>query len=125
MNSHVKIICLMLMLTLSVVSCPILALPASDRFFDQYGNICWEDEKARLDNFAISLQSDPDLIGYIIVYDGNPSCREEAIARAIRARNYVVKYRKVEWNRVVWRYGGHQEELTVVLQPIPRTAPEL
>jgi len=30
-----------------------------DRVFDDYGNICWEDEKSRLDNFAVALQNDP------------------------------------------------------------------
>ena len=27
---------------------------------DVYGNICWEDEKAHLDNFAITLQENPE-----------------------------------------------------------------
>jgi hypothetical protein len=30
----------------------------------------------------------------------------------------------VEWNRVMWRYGGHRAEFTLTLQPIPRGAPE-
>ena len=45
-----------------------------DRLFDQYGRIKWEDEQARLDNFAIQLMNEPDLIGYIFVYDGNNIC---------------------------------------------------
>ena len=108
-------------LTLAVAR-PISALP--DRPFDEYGNICWEHEMARLDNFAIELQADPNLIGYIVVYDGRPSCREEAIARAIRARNYVVNHRGVAWNRVVWRYGGSRNELMIWLQPAFRGGPQ-
>ena len=107
----------------SIFAAPVIAAP--ERPFDRYGNICWEDEMARLDNFAIELQNDPEAVGYIIVYDGQPSCREEAIARAIRAKNYVVRHRGIERKRVVWRYGGQLEELTTWLQPIPRGAPEL
>jgi hypothetical protein len=113
------------LLTFNVDNCNVTAHSSPYQFFDEYGNICWGDEMARLDNFAIELQHDPNLIGIIIVYDGNLSCRDEAIARAIRARKYVVESRGVEWNRVIWRYSGHEEYLTTILQPIPRGAPEL
>ena len=43
------------------------AYVAPDHALDSYGNICWEDEKARLDNFAIELQNSPDKRGLIIV----------------------------------------------------------
>lgn len=33
--------------------------------FDRIGNISWEHEKARLDNFAIAIQNDPKMIGYM------------------------------------------------------------
>jgi hypothetical protein len=62
-----------------------------NRAFDEYGSICWEDEKARLDNFAIALLNDD--LGHIIVYDGKRACRGEAVARAIRAKKYLVEYR--------------------------------
>jgi hypothetical protein len=38
--------------------------------FDEYGDICPGDEKARLDNFAIQLQNNPELQAYIIFYGG-------------------------------------------------------
>lgn len=60
-----------------------------ERNFDEYGLIRWGDEQARLDNFAIQLQSEPDAIGYIFVFDGSNVCEGEARARAIRARDYV------------------------------------
>jgi hypothetical protein len=91
-----------------------------NRAFDEYGRICWEDEKARLDNFAIQLQNDnPTTLGHIIVYDGDHACRGEAVARAIRAKKYLVEYRKVEANRVLWRSGGYQRALmtTLVISP--------
>ncbi len=71
--------------------------------FDQYGAISWEDERARLDNFAIEVQSDEKLIGYILVFDAIGGCSGEAQAQAIRAKRYVVEHRHIAWNRVIWR----------------------
>src|SRR5687767_11802488 len=63
--------------------------------FDSYGNICLEDEKARLDNLAIYLQKEPDRLGYIIVYAGHTSCAGEVQARAGRAKKWVVESRGI------------------------------
>jgi hypothetical protein len=81
-----------------------------NRAFDEYGRICWENEKARLDNFAIQLLNEPTTLGHIIVYDGQRACRGEAVARANRAKKYLVAYRKVPPGRVVWRWGGYLSE---------------
>jgi len=89
---------------------------------DEYGRICWEDEKARLDNFAIALLHWDRAIGHIIVYDGERACRGEAIARAVRAKKYMVEYRKVEPDRIVWRWGGYLGDLTTTLVITPRGA---
>ncbi len=84
--------------------------------FGEYGPICWEDEKARLDNFAVVLQNvDRSTIGHIIVYDGKRACRDEAVARAVRAKKYLVEYREVEADRIVWRWGGYQSDMTTTL----------
>jgi hypothetical protein len=96
------------------------SLPLPNRAFDEYGRICWEYEKARLDNFAIALLNDnPTTLGHIIVYDGKRACRGEAIARAIRAKKYLVGYRNVPANRVVFRWGGYLTEpmTTLVIHP--------
>ena len=93
--------------------------------FDTYGGISWEVEKLHLDNFAIQLQHDSDSIGYIIVYAGRRACVDEAKDRALRAKKYVVETRGIQASRIKWIDGGYREELTVVLQPAPRGAPEL
>ena len=69
--------------------------------FDEYGRINWETEQAHLDNFAIQLLQDPDVVGYIFVYDGNDLCDGEAQARAIRATKYLVERRGIPRNRVI------------------------
>jgi hypothetical protein len=97
----------------------------ADQWFDSYGNLSGDDEKAHLDNFAIALQHDPNLIGYIIVYAGRRACVDEAKDRALRAKKYVVETRGIQESRVKWIDGGYRVDLTVILQPIPRGAPEL
>ena len=66
-----------------------------------YDNICWEDEKSRLDNFAIQLQNQPDVKGYIIVYAGKESCAVEAQTRALRAKNWLVELPEFSGRMVV------------------------
>ena len=90
---------------------------------DVYGNLCWENERARLDNFAIRLQNDPKLIGYIVVYAGRISCRDEAKYRGNRARNYVLKL-GVDPKRVIFKNGGFQRDLETVLHVQPKTWPD-
>lgn len=98
---------------------------AADQWFDSYRNLSWNDEKVHLDNFAIALEHDPSLIGYIIVYAGRRACVGEARDRALRAKKYMEKTRGIQEARLKWIDGGYREELTVILQPIPRGAPEL
>lgn len=86
-------------------------LPTSP--FDEYGEITWENEMARLDNFAVQLQNVPVFVGYIFVYDGVHGCAGEAQARAIRAKRYLVEYRGIAWNQVIWRPEGHLEGRSV------------
>jgi hypothetical protein len=99
--------------------------PVADQWFDSYGNLSFDDEKVHLDNFAIALEHDPNLIGYIIGYAGRRACVDAAKDRVLRAKNYVVKTHGIQESRVKWIDGGYREELTVFLQPIPCGAPEL
>lgn len=113
-----------------IVSCLILhstsASPGNlfspDQGFDEYGDLCWEDEKARLDNFAIQLQQDPRFLGYIIVYAGRRSCEGEANYRANRAKKWVVS-RGVKADRIILKDGGYLEDVTTYLQPWPKDKP--
>ena len=92
-----------------------------DVAFDQYGAIRWEDEKARLDNFAIQLIHDPQHVGYILVFDVTGGCPGEATARATRAKRYLTQYRKVSWNQVVARREGYRDLLSTTLLIVPRS----
>lgn len=102
------------------------AEPNPDVFWlDKYGNIAWDDEKARLDNFAIQLMNDPSLIGYYYVMAGPLSRKGEAQARAVRAKNYMTKVRHSDWNRIIWRDIGYGDGFQVTIWLAPRGKPPM
>ena len=70
------------------------------KLFDSYKVISSNDEKARLDNFAIELQGDPSTRGYIIVF-GRRTRPGEAKKRADRAKQYLWYSRGVGTERLV------------------------
>jgi hypothetical protein len=87
--------------------------------FDEYGNIKFNDEKARLDNFAIQLQNQPTAQGYILAYG---SCAGEAQSRADRAKNYLVNTRGIDAGRIMTVDGGCRSDLAVELWIVPSGA---
>jgi len=103
--------------------------------FDEYGDICSGDEKARLDNLAIELQNNPDFQVHVIYYGGRcySSCgydyplhrsrrprKGEAEKRAARIKPYLVNTRGLEPERVFVINGGHRESWTAELWIVPR-----
>jgi len=99
----------------------VAAMPISITAFDQYGAISWNDEMARLDNFAIQLQNQQNSIGLMVGVDAD-GCPGEAKARAVRAKRYIVEYRGIPWNRVAWRIGGHTSGIRTTLWIVPSGA---
>jgi len=93
--------------------------PAQPVKFDEYGNIKFNDEKARRDNYAIQLQNQPGSTGVIIAYG---SCAGEAQARADRAKDYLVNTRGIEASRITTVDGGCRSDLTVQLWIVPQGA---
>lgn len=87
--------------------------------FDEYGDIRFSDEKARLDNFGIQLLNQKDMGGYIIVYAGQKATVAEAQVRANRAREYLIAARHINPERVKAIDGGHHVDLTVSLWILP------
>jgi hypothetical protein len=71
---------------------------------------------ALLDNLAVGLRSKPSSTGYVIVYGGRNSKGGEARALANRAKNYLVRQRRIPTARVVTVEGGYKEELTIELK---------
>jgi hypothetical protein len=89
------------------------------RRFDEYGNIRFNDEKARLDNYAIQLQNEPGSTATIIVFG---SCAGEGQTRGDRAKDYLVNTRGIEAGRITVVDGGCRADLTVQLWIVPQGA---
>jgi hypothetical protein len=97
--------------------------PVVARKFDEYGDIRFNDEKARLDNFAIQLQNEPGATGVIVAYGARTGPAGQAQARADRAKDYLVNTRGIDAGRIVTIDGGCKENLTVELWIQPQGAP--
>ena len=91
------------------------------RKFDEYADLRFNDEKARLDNFAIQLQQEPGAQGYYVIFG---SCEGEADQRSARAVDYLVSTRGIERSRITVVNGGCREQLTVELWIRPTGATE-
>ena len=83
--------------------------------FDRYGEISFEAEKARLDNYAIQIKSAPGSRGFIVVYSGGSWTSGYVKWRARRAVKYLVQKRGVNADRIKWRYDAHCGQGSVLL----------
>jgi len=93
--------------------------PGECRKFDEYTDLRFNDEKARLDNFAIQLQQEPGAQGYYVIFG---SCDGEADQRSARAVDYLVNNRGIDRSRITVVNGGCRETLTVELWLCPAGA---
>lgn len=94
--------------------------------FDEYGDLKFEDEKARLDNFAIQLFGDPHSRGQIKMSAGQKTFASEAAYRLDRAKSYLVNVRGIDSSRIVTLDCGFTKDLTIILRIVPdgATMPE-
>ena len=102
------------------VSIPIMNKP---RKFDEYYDIARNDEKARLDNYAIQLQQEPGSQGYVIVYPSRKAGGSLAQERAQRIVDYMVNTRGIDSHRVTTVMGPAREGWVVELWVVPEGAP--
>ena len=94
------------------------ALPNPTRT-DDFGEITRNDEKARLDNFAIELQNNPGSQGYVIAYGGRRSRYGDGKKRSERARDYLVQTRGLDASRIVVVDGGTRDMASTELWIVP------
>jgi hypothetical protein len=96
--------------------------PVRPTKFDEIGEIARDDEKARLDVFAIELQNSPGAQGYIIGYGGRVKRFGTGQQRAARARDYVVTTRGIDASRIVVIDGGTRATGSTQLWIVPAGA---
>jgi len=90
-----------------------------NRPFDEYGDIKFDDEKARLDNFAVSLSNYSSSIGYILMSAGQVTFEKEADERLARAKSYLVDVREIDRNQIVTVDCGFSQDLNIRLYIAP------
>lgn len=93
--------------------------PPNPTKFDEIGEVARDDEKARLDVFAIELQNSPGAQGYIIGYGGSGRRAVSGQKRAQNARDYVVTTRGIDATRIVVLDGGPRTTGSLQLWLVP------
>ena len=109
------------------IPCPAscsVSLPIEEisKKFDEYYDIARNDEKARLDNYAIELQSEPGRQGYIIVYPARKAKSNEAQQRAERISDYLINSRGIDPSRFTVKIGTARDNWLVELWVVPQGA---
>jgi hypothetical protein len=93
--------------------------PPNPTKFDEIGEIQRDDEKARLDVFAIELQNSPGAQGYIIAYGSRNRRFGTGQQRGNRAKDYLTQTRGIDASRVVVLDGGPRATGTMELWIVP------
>ncbi|HKO99169.1 MAG TPA: hypothetical protein VJU86_19375 [Pyrinomonadaceae bacterium] len=104
-------------------SCSVqLPVPLECRKFDEFPTLSYNDEKARLDTYAIELQNDPTSTAYVIVYPGQRG-RPGAVERQTkRIVDYLVNSRGIDASRIITLVGPSRDSLLVELWLCPQGA---
>jgi hypothetical protein len=89
------------------LQCPRVRTCCIDFFttFDEYGALTLSDEKARLDNFVIQIKNSSGR-GTLVVFGPSPKIRAQYMKRAARGKDYLVKRRGLEPQRLLVMDGG-------------------
>ena len=81
------------------------------RKFDEFTRVGGCDHSARLDNFAIELQQNPELMGYVIAYGPEGEGSGSGNFRLQISKDYLVNSRGIEPERIRAIYGGRYKNL--------------
>lgn len=69
--------------------------------FDKYHEIPFWEECVRMDKFALALQQQPDMVGYIIARSRSGEDSEKSTERLEQARNYLLTAFAIESERII------------------------
>jgi hypothetical protein len=95
------------------------ANPQAARKFDEFGDIQSSDLLARLDNFAIQLQNEPTVKGFILVYRSRRDLPGLSNRYAMRSKGYLINSRGLSKQRVIAVDGGEADCLTQEFWIVP------
>src|SRR5262245_52245218 len=112
-DSHRRIVPRTLALSVFLIVSSITTLAQTNvdgtRKFDEFGDIEYSDLIARLDNYAIALQNDPQARGFIVVYRTRRDLPGLNNAIAFRSKEYLIKSRGLSRDRIVTVNGGEAD----------------
>lgn len=94
----------------------------SARLIDEYGDINYEDEIARLDNFAVQLQNEPNAKAHIIIYRSRRDLPGLNHRHGFMVKHYLVDSRGIAPERIVIVEGGIRSCMSVELWLMPAGA---
>ena len=97
-------------------------VPVECRKFDEFPAVAYNDEKARLDNYAIELQNDPTATAYVIIYPGQRERPGDVQKQTTRLVDYMVNSRGISAPRVVTLVGPARDVLMIELWLCPQGA---
>jgi hypothetical protein len=90
--------------------------------FDEYSDLAFVDEKARLDNFAIYLLKEkPGWKGYIVAYTGSNGITDTQ-TRLNRAKAYLISL-GLDNGHISTVIGGSRDKFTIELYALPPDLP--
>ena len=93
--------------------------PKAQKFDEFTGEADYEHLMARLDNFLIELQQQPNAQGHIIVYRSRRDSAAVSNRYALRAKDYLVRVRRGDAARIHTFDGGMTGCLTYELWIVP------
>jgi hypothetical protein len=93
-------------------------LPTAQKF-DEFGDVYPTEMAARLDNFAVALQQEPNARGFLIVYRSHRDLPGLSGRHLIWMRGYLVNRRMIVPDRIAIVDGGEAPCLTHELWLVP------
>lgn len=115
-------LCSLLLLFLTIASFQSASAQTENqaaRKLDEFGDIQSSDLMARLDNFAIELQNQPNTRGFIIIYRTRRDLPGLNHTLAMRMKDYLANNRGIDSGRLVNVDGGIAENLIQELWIVP------
>jgi hypothetical protein len=95
---------------------------AKCRKFDEFPEISRNDEKARLDNYAVEIQNDPTSTAYVVIYPNRAGKSAIAQRHSAQIVDYLVNSRGIDARRIVTLVGGARDPMLIELWSCPQGA---
>ena len=119
LKSFMVPIAMIVVLTLCLSTLAQEGSQASRKIDEFIGEVDRGDLKARLDNYAIELQNQPNAFGHIIVYRSRRDPPSVSHRYALWAKDYLVNQRGIDRNKLVTVDGGRSGCLMYELWIVP------